>query len=75
MNINKIAVMETSLGFSLMLMYFSWPKGAPVVQWVKRWPTDLVVPGLRPARGEIFSTLNRVPLHTAFHYHPPIVLK
>ena len=29
---------------------------------------------LQPARGEIFSTVNGVPLHTAFHYHPPIVL-
>ena len=25
-------------------------------------------------RGEIFSTVNGVPLHTAFHYHPNIVL-
>ena len=48
--------------------------GAWVTQLVKRWPTDLAVPSLRPARGEIFSTVNRVPLHTAFHYHLPIVL-
>ena len=27
-----------------------------------------------PARGKIFSTINRVPLHTAFHYQPSIVL-
>ena len=26
------------------------------------------------ARGEIFSTVNGAPLHTAFHYQPPIVL-
>ena len=25
-------------------------------------------------RGEIFSTVNGVPLHTVFHYHPNIVL-
>ena len=48
--------------------------GAPVAQWVKRWPTDLAVPSSIPARGEIFSTVNGVPLHTAFHYHPSIVL-
>ena len=47
---------------------------APVAQWVKRWPTDLAVPSSRPAQGEIFSTVNGVPLHIAFHYHPPIVL-
>ena len=50
------------------------PYGAPVAQWVKRWPTDLAVPSSIPARGEIFSTVNGVPLHTAFHYHLPIVL-
>ena len=48
--------------------------GAPVAQWIKRWLTDLAVPSSSPARGEIFSTINRIPLHTAFHYHPPIVL-
>ena len=46
--------------------------GVPVAQWVKRWPTDLAVPGSSPARDEIFSTVNGVPSHTAFHYHPPI---
>ena len=30
-------------------------------------------PSLVSARGEIFSTINGVPLHTAFHYQPPIV--
>ena len=29
---------------------------------------------LSPARGKIFSTVNRVPLHTAFHYQPLIIL-
>ena len=24
-------------------------EGAPVAQWVKRWSTDLAVPGLNPA--------------------------
>ena len=38
------------------------------------WSTSLAVPSSSPAQGEIFSTVNRVPLHTAFHYHPPIVL-
>ena len=44
--------------------------GSPVAQWVKRWPTDLAVTGST----EIFSIVNGVPLHTAFHYHTPIVL-
>ena len=48
--------------------------GAPIDQWVMRWLTDLAVKCLSLARGKIFSTVNRVPLHTAFHYHPPIVL-
>ena len=30
--------------------------GAPVAQWVKRWPTDLAVVSSSPARGEdLFS--------------------
>ena len=37
-------------------------------------PTDLEVPSTSPTRGEIFSTVNGIPLHTAFHYHPSIVL-
>ena len=48
--------------------------GAPIAQWVKRWPTDLAVQSSIPARGRIFSTVNGVPLHTAFHYQPLIVL-
>ena len=43
-------------------------RGAPVAQSVKRWPTDPAVPNSSPARDEIFSTVNEVPLHTAFHY-------
>ena len=49
-------------------------RSAPVAQWVKRRPTDLVVPSSIPTRGKIFSTINWVPLHTAFYYHPCIVL-
>ena len=29
--------------------------GAPVAQWAKRWPIDLVVPSSSPARGEFFN--------------------
>ena len=47
---------------------------APVAQWVKPWPTDLAVPGSRPAEDETFSTENGTLLHTAFLYHPSIVL-
>ena len=50
--------------------------GAPVAQWVKRWPTDLrlAIVSSSPARGEIFSAVDGVPLHTAFHYQLLIVL-
>ena len=48
--------------------------GAPVAQWVMCWPTDLAIPSSSPARGEIFSTVNEVSVHIAFHYHPRIVL-
>ena len=46
--------------------------GASVTYWAKRWLTDLAVPGSSPTRGEIFTTVNGVPLHTAFHNHPPM---
>ena len=49
-------------------------QGALVAQWVKRWPTDLVVPSLSPAEGEIFSTITGIPLHIAFHHQPLFVL-
>ena len=48
--------------------------GALVGQWVKGWPTDLAVPSSIPARGGIISNVNGVPLLTAFHYQPLIVL-
>ena len=43
-------------------------------QWVKRWPADLAVPSSSPARGEIFSTVNEVTLHTTFHSQSLIIL-
>ena len=48
--------------------------GAPVAHWLKRWPNDLAVPGSSLPPGELFSNVNWIPLHIAFHYHPPIVL-
>ena len=47
---------------------------APVAHSVKRWLTDLAVLDSSPTQGEIFSTVNEVPLHTEFHYHPSIIL-
>ena len=35
---------------------------------------DLAVTGSSPAGCELFSTVNGIPLHTDFHYHPSIVL-
>ena len=49
-------------------------KGASVAQSVKRWPADLSVPSSRTAEGDNLSVINRVPLHTAFHYHRSIIL-
>ena len=49
-------------------------QGAPVAQWVKRWPTDLAVVSSSLPEARIFSIVNGVPFHTAFHYHPSIVL-
>ena len=40
----------------------------------KDLPTDLGIPSWSPTWGEIFSTIGGVPLHTAFHYRPLIVL-
>ena len=48
--------------------------GAPVAQWVQCWLTDLAAPGSSLARGEIYYTVNGVPLHTAFYYHQSVVL-
>ena len=51
----------------------SFAVGAPVAQWVKRWPTDLAVVSPSPVRGEIL-TVDEVPLHTTFHYQPFLVM-
>ena len=48
--------------------------GAPVAHWVKGWPIDQAVPSSSPALGKIFSTINGVPLHTAYCYHMPNLL-
>ena len=52
--------------FSRLSFLFRSPsfRGGPVAQWVKHWPTHLAVPGSSPARGEIFSSVNGVQLHT-----------
>ena len=57
-----------------VLIHLKQSPGALVAQWVKCGPADLAVPSSSPAGSEIFSTVNRVPLPTAFHYHLPIVL-
>ena len=53
--------------FMIISRHFQHLVGAPVAQWVKRWPTDLVVASSSPAQGEAFSSVSRVPLHKAFH--------
>ena len=39
------------------MIEFTVMRGAPVAKWVKRWPTDLAVPGSSTSRGKIFSTV------------------
>ena len=46
--------MVTMLSGLLLLLLL----GAPVPQWMKRWPTDLAVPGSSSAQGETFLTVN-----------------
>ena len=72
-------VSSSNEGLQYMLLwkikenYFESSSKPQEPRWLS-WPTDLAVPGSIPAQKEIFSTVNWVPLHTAFHYHPPIVL-
>ena len=49
-------------------------KRSPVAQWIKGWPTDLAAPSSSPAQGEIFSTVNGVPLQTTFFVVVVVVL-
>ena len=81
-----IVIMMFAKRLNEFIIYTSWHRvcpcfsngipvqGATVAQWVNRWNTDLTVLASSLARDEIFSTVNGVPLHTAFHYHPPIIL-
>ena len=48
--------------------------GVPVAHLVKRWPDELAVPGPIPLEAELSSIVKGIVLHTAFLYHPPIVL-
>ena len=48
-----------------------WRPGSSVGEALAYWSSG---PSSILTRGEIFSTVNGVPLHTAFHYHPNIVL-
>ena len=60
-----------------MYIWFCPSDRSIVAQWVKRWPADLAVPNSSPAwGGGVQNLFNRKwsPLHTAYHYHPLIVL-
>ena len=48
--------------------------GTSVAYLVKHWPAEVVVSGSIPAGGRIYNHINGVPLHTAFHYHLPVIL-
>ena len=58
----------------LFLVSLLFLLSAPVALCVKRWPADLGVLGSSLPRGEIFSFVNKVLLHTAFHSHQHIIL-
>ena len=60
--------------FSFSIWANSKTKRSPGSLEVKRWPTNLAVLKWSPAQSKIFSTVNKVPLHIAFHYHPLMVL-
>ena len=66
--LNHSSVSYFALCISHVFFFFFGCWGPLEAQWAKRWPTDLAVPGSSPVRGEIFSAVNGVPLHTAFHY-------
>ena len=44
--------------------------GAPVAQLVKPWPTDLEVPSLSPAQGEIFLNVNEFHVRSSIFWMP-----
>ena len=54
------------IAFSIVIR-FARTTGAPVAQWVSE-PSSILT------QGNFFSSVNGVPLHIAFHYHPNIVL-
>ena len=55
--------------FEIFISYSRERVGAPVAQWVRRWPTDLAPSGPSSPRSKR-NLLNRKqgPLHTALHY-------
>ena len=54
------------MGIHISVCLFPIFLEAQVAQWVKRWPADLAMPVRAPLE-PILSTVNGVPLHTAFH--------
>ena len=66
----KMGVCSSSKEFTLILQNM---RGSAVAQRVKPWSSR---PTFKPRSTNqgIFSTVNMVPLHTDFHYHPPKVL-
>ena len=74
----RVATVKVSLYFTILQFSFCIT-GLPVnlrrvlvAQYVKRWPTDLALPGSSSAGG---GDLIRIVLHTVFRYQPPTVPK
>ena len=61
-----IAKSSDQLAVYVTQSFICYDWGAAVAQWVKRWPTELAVLSLSLAQDKIFSTADKVPLHTAF---------
>ena len=71
--INNV-IINTRFKISTIINPFLPGIGAPVAQWVKSCPTDVAVRVRSPLEAKTSQTVNGVPLHKAFHYHPTIVL-
>ena len=53
--------------YCCLIKKFTAELGAPVAQWVKRWPTDLVVPSLSLIKlGSIAHSLSLVLIHLKY---------
>ena len=70
----KSQVIHPSQALNTFYLHVVFKKWEASVEKVEHWPADLVKLGLSPAGAGSLLNVNRVPLHTAFDFHPPVVL-